>query len=100
MSSEVKKDAGNLALAAKKEPVKQEPATPQNQGGAQRGGRGNFGGRGGRGGGPGNERGGGRGGRGGFNNFQGSNRHESPAPGGARGKPFESWFRCSGSGPG
>ena len=96
MSSEVKKDAGTPAQVAKKEPVKQEPATPQNQGGAQRGGRGNFGGRG-RGGGPGNDRGGGRGGRGGFNNFQGGNRHESPAPGGARGKPFESWFRHSGS---
>ncbi len=79
MSSEVKKDAGNLAAVKKgPEALKKEPATPL-QGGAQRG-RGNFNGRG-----RGGDRGRG-GGRGGFNNQQGGNRSESTGP---RGEYFD-----------
>ena len=80
MSSEVKKNQGP-AVSIK---VPDGPALPVVRGG----GRGNFGGRGGRNAGSGNERGGGRGGRGGFNNQQGSNRHNSPAPGGQRGNKY------------
>ena len=89
MSSEVKKDQGPATTMK----VPEGPALPVVRGG----GRNNFGGRGNRGSGPGNERGGGRGGRGGFNNQQGSNRHESPAPGGQRGNiPYSQtviWFQ-------
>ena len=76
MSSEVKKEQGS-AITIK---VPEGPALPV----ARVGGRVNFGGRGGHGSGLGNE----RGGQGGFNNQQGANRHESPAPGGQRGNKY------------